>query len=142
MTFAGAQAEDRPNFSGTWKANMSKSDFGRGPAPEARLDRITHADPNLKDTITQRNQQGEITYDMNYSTDGKETSNTVRGNQFKSTVHWDAAELVIESIGTLGGHVTLKDRWSLSADGKTLTIQRHAARTFGSTEQKIVFDKQ
>jgi len=137
-----AQAQTRPNLSGTWKLNMSKSSFGHGPAPDARTDKITHEDPNLKDTITQSNQQGEITYDMIYSTDGKETTNTIRKNEFKSTAHWEADQLAIESKGSLGGPVTLKDRWSLSDDGKTLTLERHAARVIGSTDQKLVFEKQ
>jgi hypothetical protein len=136
------QAQTRPNLSGTWKVNMSKSDFGRGPAPDARTDRIAHQDPNLKDTITQSNQQGEITYDMNYFTDGRETTNTIRKNEFKSVAHWEGDQLAIESKGSLGGAVTLKDHWSLSEDGKTLTLQRHAARVIGSTDQKIVFEKQ
>jgi hypothetical protein len=79
---------------------------------------------------------------MNYSTDGKETANTIRGNAFKSTAHWDGDQLAIESKGSLGGNVTLKDRWSLSADGKTLSLQRHASRTLGSTDQTYVFEKQ
>jgi hypothetical protein len=138
-----AQAQTRPNLSGTWKVNMSKSDFGHGPAPEARTDIIVHEEPNLKDTITQSNQQGEITYDMNYSTDSKETINTIRKSEFKSIAHWDGSQLAIESKGSLGGAATtLKDHWSLSEDGKTLTLQRHAARTIGSTDQTIVFDKQ
>jgi hypothetical protein len=138
-----AQAQTRPNLSGTWKVNISKSEFGHGPAPEARTDIIVHQEPNLKDTITQSNSQGEITYDMNYSTDGKETTNTIRKNEFKSIAHWEGDQLAIESKGSMGGAATtLKDHWSLSADGKTLTLQRHAARTIGSTEQKIVFEKQ
>lgn len=136
------QAQTRPNLSGTWRVNISKSSFGHGPAPDARTDRISHEDPNLKDTVTQSNQQGEITYDMNYSTDGKETTNTIRGNEFKSIAHWEGDQLAIESKGSLGRPVTLKDRWSLSEDGKTLTLQRHAAGVIGSTEQKIVFEKQ
>ena len=137
-----AQAQTRPNLSGTWKLNVSKSDFGHGPAPEARTDKIVHEDPNLKDTITQSNQQGEITYDMHYTTDGKETTNTIRQNEFKSIAHWEGDQLAIESKGTLGRPVTLKDHWSLSGDGKTLTLQRHAAMALGSTDQKMVFDKQ
>ena len=138
-----AQAQTRPNLSGTWKLNISKSDFGHGPAPDARTDIIVHQDPNLKDTITQSGQQGEITYDMNYSTDGKETTNTIRKNEFRSVAHWEGGQLAIESKGSFGGAATtLKDRWSLSEDGKTLTLQRHAARVIGSTDQKIVFDKQ
>jgi hypothetical protein len=138
-----ASAQTRPNLSGTWKLNIAKSDFGRGPTPDARTDKIVHEDPNLKDTITQSNQQGEITYDMNYFTDGKETTNTIRKNEFKSVAHWEGDQLAIESKGSMGGAATtLKDHWSLSEDGKTLTLQRHAARVIGSTDQKMVFDKQ
>jgi hypothetical protein len=142
VAFGAAAAQEKPNFSGTWRMNPSRSDFGRGPAPTFRLDRITHNEPILKDTITQRNPQGEVTYDMTYSTDGKECTNHPNGSEFKARVHWEGNELVIESQGVLKGPVTLKDRYALSADGKTLTIWRHAAALLGSTDQKIVFEKE
>jgi hypothetical protein len=41
-----------------------------------------------------------------------------------------------------GADVTLNDRWSLSADGKTLTIQRHVTSPMGETDRKIVLEKQ
>ena len=33
--FAVCAFAQKPNFSGTWKLNVSKSDFGRLPAPES-----------------------------------------------------------------------------------------------------------
>jgi len=141
--FGLLQAQAKPNFSGTWKLNASKSNFGPMPAPEARTDKITHQDPDLKDSFTQSGPMGEVTAELKYSTDGKETTSSVRGNQIKSTAKWEGDELVIAGKTSFeGGDVTLADRWSLSADGKTLTILRHVNSPMGETDQKIVLEKQ
>jgi hypothetical protein len=141
--FGLLQAQAKPNFSGTWKLNVSKSDFGAMPAPDTRTDKITHDDPSLTDSFTQNGQMGEVTTEIKYSTDGKETTNHVRGNEVKSTAKWEGDELTIASKAQFNGaEVTFSDRWSLSADGKTLTILRHAVSPMGETDQKIVLEKQ
>jgi hypothetical protein len=141
--FGLLQAQAKPNFSGTWKLNTGKSDFGAMPAPDTRTDKITHEDPDLKDSFTQSGPMGEVAAEMKYSTDGKETTNSVRGNEIKSTAKWEGDELAIAGKTSLNGaDVTLSDRWALSADGKTLTIQRHVASPMGETDQKIVLEKQ
>ena len=50
---ASGQAQANPNFSGEWKLNTSKSDFGPLPGPSTRTDKIAHVHPDLK--ITTRN---------------------------------------------------------------------------------------
>jgi|HubBroStandDraft_4_1064222.scaffolds.fasta_scaffold76440_2 hypothetical protein len=136
-------AQAKPNFTGAWKLNVAKSDFGAMPAPDSRNDKIVHDDPALADTIAQSGQMGETTAEMKFSTDGKETTNSVRGNEVKSIAKWEADELVIDGKAQFNGaDVTLKDRWSLSADGKTLTIQRHVNSPMGETDQKFVLEKQ
>ena len=135
------QAQTRPNLNGTWKMDPAKSDFGSGPVSASRLDRITYEEPNFKDTITQRLNGPENTYDMIYTTDGKECTNKVRGNVVNSTARWEGAELVIDStVHALRQQKTL-DRYALSADGKTLILHRHMTGHF-DTDQKIVFDRQ
>jgi len=141
--FGLLQAQAKPNFSGTWKLNTAKSDFGAMPAPDSRTDKITHDDPALTDSLTQSGQMGEVNAELKYSTDGKETTNTVRGNEVKSTAKWEGDELAIAGKAQFNGaDVTLTDRWSLSADGKTLTILRHVNSPMGETDQKIVLEKQ
>jgi hypothetical protein len=138
-----AQAHAKSNFSGSWKLNVGKSDFGAMPAPDSRTDKIAYDDPVLTDSFTQSGQMGEVTAEMKYSTDGKETTNSIRGNEIKSTAKWEGDDLVIDGKTAFNGaDVTLKDRWSLSADGKTLTIQRHVNSPMGETDQKIVLEKQ
>ena len=45
---ASLAAQSKSNFSGTWKLNVSKSDFGPLPGPDSRTDVIEHNDPVLK----------------------------------------------------------------------------------------------
>ena len=51
MTFLAAQAQAATNFSGEWKLNVSKSDFGAMPAPDSRTDKIAHEDPDLVERV-------------------------------------------------------------------------------------------
>jgi hypothetical protein len=138
-----SRADAKPNFGGEWKLNVSKSEYGPMPAPNKRTDKITHEDPKLKITTSQSGQNGDFTFDLNYSTDGKETSNDIRGNAAKSTAKWDGDALLIETKANFQGNdVTLKDKWMLSDDGKTLTINRHIVASQGELDTKMVLEKQ
>jgi len=138
------QAQAKTDFTGTWKLNTAKSDFGPLPPPDSRTDKITHQDPSLKANVaTTGGMQGDMTYDVSYSTDGKECVNHVGANEFKSTLNWDGDELVVDTKGSFGGNeFTSKGRWSLSSDGKTLSIAQHLSSAMGETDVKLVFDKQ
>ncbi|HZT34188.1 MAG TPA: hypothetical protein VFA33_30130 [Bryobacteraceae bacterium] len=132
-----------PNFTGVWKLDLEKSDFGPLPSPKARTDKIEHQEPNLTLNITQEGRAREFSYQLRYTTDGKDNQNSLLGNPLHSKLHWEGDVLVIETSGSLNGNdLTIKDRWTLSPDGKTLTVQRHLAGARGSTDQKMVFEKQ
>lgn len=133
----------KPNFSGTWKLNVEKSEYGPMPAPTSMVDKIAHEDPSLKINRTQVGQQGELNYDLNFTTDGKESSNTIRGNAMKSTVNWEGETLVFDTKFSIqDNEITFKDKWNVSPDGKTITINRHAASPQGEIDQKLVMEKQ
>jgi hypothetical protein len=133
----------KPNFSGDWKVNVSKSDFGQMPAPSSMTGKITHQDPSLKVAIKQSGERGDFEYEMSYSTDGKETTNEIRDNTMKSTAKWDGDVLVIDTKGSFGGNdVTIQDKMSLSADGKTLTLKRHFSSSMGEMDQALILEKQ
>jgi len=84
-----------------------------------------------------------MNYEVAYTTDGKESTNTVNGNEFKSTVKWDGDELTIDTKGSFNGNdFTARDRWTLSGDGKSLTVERHLSSEMGEADQKILFEKQ
>lgn len=131
------------NFSGNWKINAAKTDVGPLPAPEKYEQKIDHQDPSLKFTINQASQMGEFTSDHVYTTDGAECINKVRGNEIKSKVTWEGDKLKFGSKTSYqGADVLFLDKWTLSADGKVLTIDRHITSPQGEIDVKYVLDKQ
>jgi len=137
-----ANGETKPNLNGVWKMDPARSDFGTGPVSESRLDKIGLDGASLKDTITQKLRRGgESTYDMVYTIDGKECTNHVHGNVVKSTARWDGDELVIDSQVFALRQAAIQDRWSVSADGKTITLRRHMTGAV-TAEQTVIFDRQ
>lgn len=137
-----SEGQTNMNLNGVWKMDPAKSDFGTGPASVSRLDKISVEGSNLKDTITQKLRHGpESTYDMIYTIDSKECTNHALGNLVKSTAQWEGDELVIDSKVYAFREAALKDRYSVSADGRTLTLRRHITGAY-QADQKIVFEKQ
>jgi hypothetical protein len=72
-------AQSKPNFSGSWKLNIAKSDFGVLPPSNGRTDVIDHQDPSLKDTVSDDAAQGQQNYTLAMTTDGKEATNNPGG---------------------------------------------------------------
>ena len=131
------------NFSGTWKLNIEKSKFGALPGPVSRTINITHRDPALKLEVTETTANDNRSSVLEYTTDGKKCINKVRGMDFRSIVQWQQGVLVIETEGIYQGeefHAT--DRWTLSPDGKTITILREASNKYGETHQTLILEKQ
>ncbi len=134
----------KTNYSGTWKLNVAKSDFGPIPGPDSRTDVIDHKDPVLKvNTSQEGGQQGKQDYTLNLTTDGKEAVNTPGGLELKSTAGWEAKNLVVNTkLKFQDNDVLIKTTWLLSDDGKTLTESAHLSTPMGELDQKMVFEKQ
>jgi hypothetical protein len=136
-------AQSKPNFSGTWKLNVAKSDFGVLPPSNGRTDVIDHQEPNLKDSVSDDGAQGQQNYTLSMTTDGKEAINKPGGLDMKSTAAWDANNLVVNAkLQFQGSDVSIKTTWALSDDGKTLTENVHLESPMGETDQKMVYEKQ
>lgn len=143
FAFGAAQAQAKPNFSGTWKLNNDKSEFGPMPAPEKMVMTITHAEPNLNVKTAQSGGQGDMEYEAKYVTDGTETTNTIGPMEAKSTCKWDGDALKIVTKLNLGGSdVVIDGKWVLSEDGKTIVNSAHVTTPQGELDIKYVLDKQ
>ena len=144
LALAALPALATPNFSGDWKLNAPKSDFGQMPAPDSMTYKITHADPKLTTVIKQSGQMGEVERQSSYTTDGKESTNEgFQGSTTKSVAKWDGDTLTIETKGQFGDNeFTVTQKWTLSADGKTLTVAQSVKSAMGEFAAKMVFDKQ
>jgi len=144
LALAALPAFAKPNFTGDWKLNASKSTFGEMPAPDSLTYKITHDDPKLTAATKQSGQFGEFEQHANYTTDGKESTNEFfQGSTMKSVAKWDGDTLVIESKGQFGDNeFTMTQKWTLSADGKTLTVAQTFKSAMGEGESTLVLDKQ
>jgi hypothetical protein len=140
-----AMAADKPDFSGDWKMDVDKSVFPPPPvpAPTAMTRKIEHKDPDISVNESSSSPQGDMTVTMKYSTDGKETTNSLMGNDVKSKAVWEGKILVITSNANFGGtDVKLIDKWTLAEDGKTLTDVRGISLPQGDFEMTYVLVKQ
>jgi hypothetical protein len=144
LALAALPALAKPDFTGDWKLNTSKSTFGDVPSPDSMTIKITHAEPKLDTVSKQSGQMGEIEMKGSYTTDGKECTNEgPQGSPIKSTVKWDGDKLAIEAKGQFGDmDFTMTQKWTLSDDGKILTVAQHFAMQMGEFDQTLVFEKQ
>jgi hypothetical protein len=144
----------RPDFSGTWAIDKSKSDFGRAEnSPIAKADVVM--------TVTQSEQEFHVTRKMSlngkersgdwaYYTDGRGETNPMllRSNvQLKTKTKWSGSKLVSkaafsETVAGEDENVDIEERWEISGDGKTLTDTFSMSGSGGGTRAvKLVYKR-
>lgn len=133
----------KPNLSGVWILNVAKSDFGVIPGPESRMDKIEHSEPALKLTVQEKGGQGDRTYALNLTNDGKETTVDASGLELKITNTWEGSALVsMIKLKIQEQDINIKQVTTLSADGKTLTNKNHIVSAMGEMDQTEIYEKQ
>jgi hypothetical protein len=115
-------APSRPDFTGVWEMNCERSVL-HGSTPRRILVKIEHRDPQLIQQVL-FTAAGGVEQRMTFTFQaGAETTNLVGGATARTHARWEGIELVIESLmKTAGREVHFKDHWSLSEDGRTLTM--------------------
>jgi hypothetical protein len=138
--------QSKPDFSGTWKLSKTKSDLGMmaDRIPEDFTVKIDHKEPEIK--ISQPGMRGGA-QESKVTTDGKESSTTTQGPMgemtSKAVAKWDGSALALNVSREMGGQtMSQSDRWTLSPDGKTLTIARKMNSPMGEMEITQVLEKQ
>lgn len=143
LAVALSPALAKPDFSGEWKMDASKSDFGDVPAADSILLHITHSEPKV--TVKQYQSggpMGELSAELNYATDGSETKSTVRGSEMTSIGKWSGEALkVTTKMAWDGNEVKIVETWKLTSGGKTLEMVREIIHTDGTSTMKLVFAK-
>ena len=141
---AAAKPNGEPNFTGTWKLDLAQSNFGPLPGPESRIDTIEDVEPTIKVSSAQKGTaQGDLDYSFSMTTDGKPSTMNFQGTDATNTAYWAADILTVDTNTKFQGYdVVLKSLWSLSRDGKTMTVNTHAASALGELDQTLVFVKQ
>lgn len=146
-------AAAKPNFAGTWSLDTAKSECGqRGCNAETLTVKQDGDKIDVERKFT--TQQGDRTTNDSYVADNKEGDFTMQmmGNSQKGkrTVKWsaDGGALEIKETASIqtpdGGTANIEStsKWSLSGDGKTLTIEQTRVSPRGTQTTKRVFNKQ
>jgi hypothetical protein len=144
LFFLAVSAFAAPNLAGDWKLDLSRSQYGSIPAPVMVTRKIKHEGVSLSLSTYQKTAQREATSELNYTTDGRVCINKVTNGESKGTAKWDGNNLVIESSQEVqGAELKSREVWTLSADGRTLTIVTHLTLPQqGEFDVKQVFAKQ
>ena len=159
------------DYSGVWTLDVSKSKLDERSRIESMTMTVAQTGKDLKVTTETKRQAppadaaggqggggsrgggrgfggGDGT--NTYSLDGKETT-TTRETQMgsipvKHTAMLDQGRVRISSSSTFSGPngemtVTTKEAWSMSDDGKTLTVERESTSPRGTSASTMVFAK-
>jgi hypothetical protein len=142
MSAAPTAASGSPDFSGTWVLNAYRSEFTGERPPQSKVQRVEHKGAELTVTIDEINEQGTVHGVAGYTTDGQEAVNDVLGFPMTSSIGWEGDIMVMRTWGKFSNtDIMLIDRWSLSPDGKTLTIARQFQGHGRVVDQTLVFDR-
>ena len=146
--FAGAAV--KPDFTGTWVMDKDRS-FSNPPGLEQTLTIVQTGD-TIKLESKQKTAQGERLINETYTLDGKEAEFPPTGGQpdakGKRSASWlpDGRVIINDKITSLTpkGPATqeITRKWTLSSDGRTLTIDYYIDNPNGSFESKRIFVKQ
>jgi hypothetical protein len=137
VTSAGAT-----DFSGIWVLNVMRSDFAGETPPSSKMQQVEHKEGELVVTIDEIGERGTVHGVARYAIDGQDSINDVLGHPMTSSISWDGAVMIMRTWGRFGNtDIMLVDRWSLSPDGKTLTIAREFHGHGQIIHQTLVFDR-
>ena len=157
------------NLGGTWVRDKDKSDppMMRGPGggggggqrprgggggramADAQITLVLKQTPNelsLTRKIVAGGEERPAT-EQKFTLDGKENTNTSQRGELKSKSKWNKDTLVVQGtqkVTTPNGEFELeiKDEYSLSADGKVLTVSTTRTTPGGEQTSKQVYNKQ
>jgi len=136
-----AVAQGKVDFSGKWapKVDPNAAPPAGGGGGRGGMGGGPMTVKQTATELTQERTMGETTMTTVFKLDGTESVNAQGQGQAKSTAKWDGAKLVIKTVAEgPNGAMETTATWSLSADGKELTILRVTARG----ERSVTYTKQ
>jgi len=145
LLITAALAAQTPNFSGIWKMNLEKSDFGPQMPPESAEYVVRHVGATIAFNYTQDGKTTRV--DLVPDNEERVTSETDESAVW-TKCYWSGNVLVIESRerGRYGAKTASgmgwTSRWSLSPDGHELLIERKLHTPDGEVSQRVICDKQ
>jgi len=136
-----ASGADKPvNLSGKWTLDKDKSEFARG-APDSMSAVIADDGKKIRLTQTIGGPEGDRVVEMNMERDA-ESVNRSGDMELRTKLRQDGGKLLEEThFSGPRGELTRKSTITLSADGKTLTMDSDYESPDGAFREKIVLNR-
>ena len=140
----------QPDFSGSWALNESKSTLGDGPRMSVTSMTVNQEENLMSVDLVQPSWDGgEMKRSEKYTLDGKESVNEgMMGSSVKTITSWSEDKKELRFAKTIAFDMNgetmemkLNDAWTLSGDGKTLTVKSTMISDMGETNLVLVYDK-
>jgi hypothetical protein len=127
--------QTRPDFTGRWREQTSSTQ---------RDLEIEQKGQNLRVTTVVTDSGRARKLEVKYQIGGPQTDyKGLDGDDFRSTVHWDASRLVFDIIEHEGSSVIpQKTIWTLSPDGKALQVDRDVTKSEKTTHSSATYFRQ
>ncbi len=134
---------ERPDFSGTWKLDYTKSKMGELPGrPHSRTDVIEHDGGKIRQVLYLDHGTSKDTTTYRYLADSSLCVNQVGDKEISSRVWWQGRSLQVHSKAKLlVFDLSLSERWVMSADRTTLAMTRHVKTPMGEDDQRLIFTR-
>ena len=122
-------SQGRPDFSGSWAIDPSRSHFGPMQPPSV-FERTIRQTPNQMHSFThQAGDHGDSHTNVQFTLDGKENVISLHGDEARVTGKWMMSSLMVETKrGNAEGQIVSSETWSLEEGGKALLIQAKVTR--------------
>ena len=146
---AAAAPVAKPDFTGTWKMSMAKSDFGQVPPPSSEINVIAQTGDDVKLAVTQANDMGTQDYTLTFKAGGPESvvakdvfPASAQFTIISSKAEWQGKVLLLAQKATYqSGGLSISTRWTLSDDGKLLTKVTSYSLDLGNFTTTTVYEK-
>jgi hypothetical protein len=115
--------ESKPDFSGTWRFNRSKSRL-QIPPPDSTIFVVEHLEPAFRLSRTHMSGDKSDTFTLDLTTDGKEVEFLQDDLQIRARGYWEGETLVFDSSLLRGDeHATNVVRYTLSVTKDSLVAE-------------------
>lgn len=161
---ASAQAQDKPNFGGTWKLDPSQSQMGggmggraggggaggggarQGGGMAAQEVTITQDGTSLRITMTMMGEARTLTYAIGGGPSTNAATMGRMGGESVTTTVWDGNRLVTAGTTNVttpqgGMSIQMREVRTLSADGRTMTVETTRTTPMGENTTRMVYTK-
>lgn len=138
-----APAVTHPDFSGRWRMQKDKSDFGTFKMPDIVVRIIDQHGDTMNVHTVQTTGERTSTVDATYSTDSV-SKNVLNNRDATSKAFWDGPAFVVHTDMKTAKNEDeqIEDRYDLSNDGQTLTMTSHVVTAKGDATLRMVCNRE